>query len=505
MKTKLQAKYAELIQEAGKRNASADAGRLKQIMALCQELLSSEPDEMRATEAIKECDYCLSWLKEQAITKTDGGESYPAEAYAYAPSDNVSDWKLRLWESPTLKATKKQLGMAAAALSPGGFRGQKVQIPESDISTVKRTIRAKYRALEIADEDIPRWVMEAQLRELVSDYMPLTEATVDSKGKANLVVIRPGFNSSKGRYYPQDMLARDFKVFEGVKMYADHPSESDEKQRPERSIRDWVATLQNVHVGTDGAILGEATIVEPWMQAKLATLRDKGMLSEMGISINAVGNATKTEIQGVKTNLIEKIVRARSVDFVTEAGAGGTVNVFESGAEQTDIDLIDITQLREHRPDLIKLVEADIETKNKQEVKKHMEITEEVKTLQESNETLLKENAELKAKITEADKAKAKAEAQAIITEAIAKATLPDAAKAKLTEQFKLAEKADGIAEAIKAEGDYLAKITEAGKVKNLGGGVDETKTTKTALRESFRRMHPEWNDKQLDTAVTGR
>ena len=36
--------YAELIQEYGRRNASSDAGRIKKIVALCQELLSSEDD-----------------------------------------------------------------------------------------------------------------------------------------------------------------------------------------------------------------------------------------------------------------------------------------------------------------------------------------------------------------------------------------------------------------------------------------------------------------------------
>ena len=503
----LQAKYSDLIQEVGKHNSVADEDRIKKIVSICQELLASEQAPEPSVEAaIKECDLCLTWLKEQVQTKIEHGEPFPPEAYAYVPDkETPSEWKLRLWETVKDKVTRKQLGMAAAALSPGGFRGQKVIIPESDLAGVKRTIRAEYRRLNVSDDDIPKWVMEAQRRELVADYTPLTEATVDSKGKATLVVIRPGFNSSKQRFYPRDMLARDYKVFEGVKMYADHPSEHDEKQRPERSIRDWVATLSNVYPDSNGVILGEATIVEPWMQAKLATLRDKGMLQEMGISINAVGNASKAEIQGVKTNLIEQIVRARSVDFVTEAGAGGSVNVFESSSPETDIDLVDITQLKEHRPDLIKLVETDYESKNKQEVKNKMAIEQELATLKESNEATIKENAELKAKLTEADKAKAKAEAQATIKEAIAKATLPDVAKAKLTEQFKEAEKADGIDTAIKAEGDYLAKITESGKVRGLGDTNINAETGRKSLQESFKRMHPDWTEAQLKVAVEGR
>jgi cation transport regulator len=247
---KLQSKYSEIIQEAGRRNAAQDAARIKKIVELCQELLSSEePEESKTKEALKEADKVLAWLKEQKAMKTEDGVQYPAEAYAYVPdSEKPSTWKLRLWEDPQKKITLVQLGRAAAALSPGGFRGQRVEISRDDLAAVKRKIRAEYRKLDVEDEDIPKWVKEAEVRTLLADYVPLEEATVTSKGIATIVVIKPGLNSSKERYYPPEVLARDYAVFEGVKMYADHPTDDEEKQRPERSIKDWVATLKNVHV-----------------------------------------------------------------------------------------------------------------------------------------------------------------------------------------------------------------------------------------------------------------
>jgi len=137
-----------------------------------------------------------------------------------------------------------------------------------------------------------------------------------------------------------------------------------------------------------------------------------------------------------------------------------------------------------------------------------MELTEEVKTLKGSNETLARENTELKAKITEADKAKAKAEAQALIKEAIAKATLPDAAKAKLTEQFKEAVTVEGVDAAIKAETDYVATITEAGKVRGLGPkaqpqNAEATKKAHEDLVESFIGMG--MTKEQAEIAARGR
>ncbi len=305
----LQTAYSELIQEAGKRNALKDSQRVKAILALCQELLSSEiPDEEKATDAVKEARDVLALLKLEEATKTEDGVAFPSQAYAYAPDlDTPTTWKLRLWQDLEDKVTRRQLGLAAAALSPGGFRGQRVQIPAADLSAVKRKIRSAYRTLGVDEEDIPRWVKETETRELLRSYVPLTEAKFD-KGRATIIVIKPGFNADESRYYPAEMLKRDFRVFEGQKMYADHPTEQEDKERPERSIKDWVATLKDVSVDESGVVTGVAEIVEPWLMTKLAALRDKGMLSEMGISINAVGSASKDTIDGKETLVIEKLV-----------------------------------------------------------------------------------------------------------------------------------------------------------------------------------------------------
>jgi len=88
-------------------------------------------------------------------TKTEGGVAYPAADYAYVPDPTKpSTWKLRLTESPG-KVTTAQLGRAAAALSSGGFRGQRVQLPSEAVARVKRRIRAEYRKLGVAAGDMP--------------------------------------------------------------------------------------------------------------------------------------------------------------------------------------------------------------------------------------------------------------------------------------------------------------------------------------------------------------
>jgi cation transport regulator ChaB len=423
---------------------------------------------------------------------------YPKEAFAYTP--DKGEWKLRLWEGNQL--SKVQLNHAAASLSPGGLAGKRVDIKESDLPAVKLNIRNGYRAMGVPDEDIPKWVKETESRTLLTGYVPLTEAKVD-KGTANITVIKAGFNSSKDRYYPLETLTRDHSVFEGIKMYADHPSEFDENNRPERSIRDWVATLKNVHMENNN-VVGEAVIVEPWMQEKLATLRDKGMLGDMGISINAVGAATEATIEGQKTNYIERIARGRSVDFVTEAGAGGLVEMYEAERD-VDVDFITLTTLKERRPDLVKEIETSIKNILFKEAKKQMELETQVKELQESNATLTTEITNLKTEKEAAEKAKLIAETKATVEAAVAKAVLPDLAKTRILERFKDAVNVDCLEEAIKAEQDYIAAITESGKVKGMGGGKADPEIDQKAMKESWKRMHPEYTDAQLEVVMRGR
>jgi len=503
----LQSSYSEIIQELGKRNAAVDASRVRKIVELCNELLSKEDaEESVVEEALVEASSVLSWLKEQEAVKTEDGVQFPAGAFAYTPdAENPSEWKLRLWEDSQKRATRKQLGIVSAALSPGGFRGQKAEIPLIDLPEAKRKVRVAYRSLGVEDEDIPRWVKEVESRTLLTDYIPLTEAKIGSKGKAVVTVIKPGFNSSKERYYPTETLARDYGVFEGLKMYADHPTDKEETERPERSIRDWVATLQNVRPDKDGAIIGEAVVVEPWMQEKLATLRDNDILNNMGISINAVGNASQAEIEGIKTSFIEQIVKARSVDFVTEAGAGGDVQLYEASNPDLDVDLIGLDILKERRPDLVKQIESAIKVEITKEVKKGMEIEEKVKELEGQIEALTTERDGLKTKIDEAEKARVVAETKSRVDEAVSKSDLPAPAKAHLLAKFDGAQSDEGLDEAIKAEQDYIAALSEAGKVRGLGDSKPAPEEGKKDLRESFKILNPEWTDEQLDIAVSGR
>lgn len=74
-------------------------------------------------------------------TKREDGEDFPAQAFAYVPDpESPSTWKLRLWDSLDQRETAAQVGRAVAALGPGGFRGNPVEIPAADLGGVKRRV-----------------------------------------------------------------------------------------------------------------------------------------------------------------------------------------------------------------------------------------------------------------------------------------------------------------------------------------------------------------------------
>ncbi len=174
----------------------------------------------------------------------------------------------------------------------------------------------------------------------------LAEARYDKPGGVvTLRVIKPGFNKSKRRYYPAETLRRDYRVFEGAKMFADHATTEEERLRPEGSVRNWVASLKSLWVDGDGTVRATAAVIDDAFRGKLENLDRHGKLGEMGVSIRAAGETRDTEMEGHPTQYVERLITARSVDFVTYPAAGGGVDMLESddapgsGEEDNEVNL----------------------------------------------------------------------------------------------------------------------------------------------------------------------
>ena len=491
---KVEAKIETLTKLTSERE---DVTEARESLDNLLELLEREDlTEAIAEPHLKKADEVIAKLQISEAMKTEDGAQYPMAAFAYTPeADKPSDWKLRLWESPVKKVTKAQLNIASAYLSIGGYRGVKVEILREALPDVRMRVRAEYKKLGTKDADISKWVKEGNMgRERVAESCEIDISEASKEGVANGIlpvrIIKPGFNNSKGRFYSDSAVADAGTIFEGTKMYADHPAKGD---RPERSVRDWVATLHETKVSEAGNAVGVAHIHAGWLKEMVSNLYEQGDLKQLGTSINAVGNVTKQTVQGVKTVLVEGLVKTgtQSVDFVTEAGAGGQAGLRESVSDTfVDAELMDLATLREARPDLVEAVESDIKAQINTEVKHKMELEEKVTDLEGQVTTLTAERDTLKEAQAQAEKDRAKADAQAVIKEAVNKAELPEAAKTKLMEAHKEDESGEGIEEAIKAEKTYIAALTGKGKITDLG--PSDTKTdekVKEDLVEAFTEL----------------
>jgi hypothetical protein len=145
-------------------------------------------------------DHLAAHMKEKAKVakadrpmKTEAGESYPAEAYAYVPDpESPSTWKLRLWESPAKKVTASQVGAAAAAFSPGGFRGNRVQIPAGDVATVKAKVRSAWKSANPgkADSEMPASIAKGVMLR-IGKGVTVTVADRHA-GRTLRIPVRPG-------------------------------------------------------------------------------------------------------------------------------------------------------------------------------------------------------------------------------------------------------------------------------------------------------------------------
>lgn len=408
-------------------------------------------------------------MKQHVKRTEDDGHSYPAAAYAYAPDKrDPSTWRVRLWESGT--GLNEDLVVEAMSRSLA-------DIPEPDRLAVNEKIESAWHKLR-AKEHIS-----------LVEFAPLEtmpEAGETQGRVATVVIVKPGFNSDQSRYYPAEVIREYAHLFEGAKMYRDHDTQRETRERPVGSIDRWAGVLKNVRVREDdGALIGDAHIVDETLRTKLTDLKAAGFLQELGVSLRAFGKGVRQKVQGVMTTLVEAFEKVLSVDFVTEAGAQGMVLAFESASS---IATIDLDTLREARPDLDIRVRSNhgedtmSEAQTESLTKQLREATERILALESAQQRhtaelgkVTEERDVFKARVEEADKKAGIAETQKQVGAMLVESKLPDVVKARIVTQFNESATFDAAAvtKAIEGERTYLKSLQEAGAVKHLGPSGD--------------------------------
>lgn len=248
--------------------------------------------------------------------------------------------------------------------------GQLLRDDPKKRAELAKELKAKFgdklpREVEEALESSDKWdnfgkkKSESTDSKTIINTKSMREADTKGKGKKfEVVIIEEGLgNFGDAFYYSADCIQAMPPIFEGKKIYANHPSAVDEQIRPERDVRDILGYFEDVTVkDMDGKTSLVANVLIPddgsydWartLMREAVEYKDKHPNQEfIGISINASGDANDTPIddvikdappsaqpklleaksKGIETvRVVTTITDAVSADLVTEAGAGGKI------------------------------------------------------------------------------------------------------------------------------------------------------------------------------------
>jgi hypothetical protein len=323
---------------------------------------------------------------------------------------------------------------------------------------------------------------------IMGGIIPLFEKKASKDGVIPIKIIEPGWGASG--YYPEDVLKRDAGIYkEGTKMYWDHPTVSEQKERPERSLNDLAGVLVSngmfMETGPEGpGVYAQAKVFGDYAP------KIEELAPYIGVSHVAWGKAKVGEIDGKKGKIVESLKIAESVDFVTTEGAGGKIiSLFESARDHSNYNSknTDMSEIKKEDFDALKESAKALETENQR--------MRESIVLRDARDMVA---AELKgAKLPDITKTR-------LLESVSSKPVLDDKGnmdKVKFTEAIK---------KAIADEVAYLTKLTDSGKIKGMGDSQpldgedtnDKTKLTES-LKESFGRMG--LSDNMAKIAANGR
>ena len=322
----------------------------------------------------------------------------------------------------------------------------------------------------------------------------LTEAN-KAVGKYPVKVIQPGWGSSG--YYSETVLAASAQLFDGVQMFWNHPKSSDNYERPERDLRDLAGVLTNVRyeeTNANGAgIYGDATVFEPFREA----MNEIGPY--IGVSIRAGGKVHAGEAEGRAGLLVDEINLVQSVDFVTRAGAGGKVlaqfaeaarspyNASENANEEESMNLEEALNTIDERDNTINGLNTQLS-----EAQGQIDtLTQELARLNEAH-MLTECGAIVAAELKESDlpevtKERIQQEAGKFM------ATKDEDDKKKLDKKKLDKDKVkQSVQEAIKAEAEYISKLSGGINVIGMGSNDhenDDDLAEAADLTDAFKAM----------------
>lgn len=164
---------------------------------------------------------------------------------------------------------------------------------------------------------------------LTNEYTPLSEAAVRSAGDTiRIRIISPGWGSSG--YYSPSVLEKAAPLYKsGTKMFLNHPTRSEAKERPERDLNQLAGYLSTDAKYERNGAYGPGLYADAKLMPGQVDFI-KSAAPVIGISHYCEGKTTHGTAEGRSGPIVEAIMAVHSVDIVTTPGRGGAI-IQESG------------------------------------------------------------------------------------------------------------------------------------------------------------------------------
>lgn len=190
----------------------------------------------------------------------------------------------------------------------------------------------------------------------ISWFTPIREAEgrTPATDGADVVLLTEGAgNLTDGNYYTAEAIQQSARVFEGTKCFLNHPTKSEEDERPERDVRDlcgWYTNTRAQQVelpeGRKWAIVGKLKFnrnaagkeAKDLVRDAIAYQREypQGDQVLCGFSVNGAGPTTRGLIEGKNYNMVEAIDWVMSSDLVTFPARGGRAVALREAEQMMD-------------------------------------------------------------------------------------------------------------------------------------------------------------------------
>ena len=354
----------------------------------------------------------------------------------------------------------------------------------------------------------PVEVVETYVPTVPADKTVLRESAADTAfreaqdGSIEVTLIRAG-RSGNRNYYPDAALREAVPMFEGVRVFS--KSDADHLAGKGKDVHNLIGGIYSVRfvegATTDtGSLVGTFKAIDPSnaIVTKMVEAVKRGMQGLLGLSIDADARTKKRKAGAEQLREAVRFVKVHSVDLIVEPGAGGGLDRLTEAAADPESTTKEGTAMPLWKQRMLEAIKAKDPAKHAA-VQLDTVSDDEVTTLYEAVcGSLVPEPAAATQRVTEslpdntpltrADLAVF--ELRGAARDRIGATKLPQASKDRLQAQVATAS-ADRLTEAavgelIKAEGDYVARLTESGAVRVpvFGAGAIEVGDRSLTMRD---------------------